>query len=255
MHNNILFIVEGECDEVRFLKKLFETSRRNQNYSTYTYTTNIHVLAQILYDEYPDFDSDEVDIQLVLKSHENTNRKKELLSRKYKDVYLIFDFEPHHDTPHFDTLRRMISFFNDSTSRGKLYINYPMMQSYKHFNKLPDDDFKDKKIDISNVANYKQIVGEESNYRDLSVYSYNLFVSLTVHHLKKANYILYGRYSIPTLIQYLSWSGKDIYDKQYSLLKNSYDVFVLNTCIFNLIDYSPMKFYVQITTHESDYMI
>ena len=33
-------------------------------------------------------------------------------------------------------------FFDNETEHGKLYINYPMIESFKHFKKIPDKDFK-----------------------------------------------------------------------------------------------------------------
>ena len=74
-NNKVLFIVEGESDEVRFLKRMFHTCFSNQNYEIYSYKTNIHVLAQLLFQEYPDFESDEIDIKLVLRSLEENEHK------------------------------------------------------------------------------------------------------------------------------------------------------------------------------------
>ena len=137
MNKKILLIVEGEADEVKFLKGLFKKCNTLAQYKVYTYRSNIHILAQELYNNYYDFDEGNTDIRLILASLESDNQKKELLKEHYSDIYMVFDFEPQHDHPHFDTLKRMINYYNDSTNQGKLFINYPMMQSYKHFDKLP----------------------------------------------------------------------------------------------------------------------
>lgn len=254
-NNNVLFIVEGESDEVQFLKNLFQKCFSKQNYQIYSYKTNIHVLAQVLYNEYPNFEEDEIDVKLVLRSLETNDHKRRILSQKYRDVFLIFDFDPQHDTPHFDTVRRMLAFFNDSTDHGKLFINYPMMQSYKHFPILPDDSFYSRKVSATQICSYKKLVGEESKFTDLSKYTYLTFVSLAVHHLRKANYILSGNYEMPDLETYYAWGHTDLYDKQHSLFTEHAEVYVLNTCIFLLIDFAPREFFRQVTTNKNRFSI
>ena len=143
-----LFIVEGLSDEVKFVKKLLEKCNRNLDYKVFCYKTNIHVLAKELEDNYPDFDDEDeyIDFRLVLVGLADNEKDKNILSQNYNDIFLIFDFEPQEINPHFDVISIMLKYFNDSTEHGKLYINYPMMQSYKDFSYLPDDDFLDKKL-------------------------------------------------------------------------------------------------------------
>lgn len=49
--NKVLFIVEGEREEVRFIQQLFETCFKKKGYQIYSYSTNIHVLSQLLYND------------------------------------------------------------------------------------------------------------------------------------------------------------------------------------------------------------
>ena len=86
MPKRILVVVEGEADEVKFLKKLFQKCHKNADYKVYSYRTNIHVLAQELYNNYPDFENDETDIKLVLASLEPNEDKRQKLLEKYTDV-------------------------------------------------------------------------------------------------------------------------------------------------------------------------
>lgn len=254
-NRNILFIVEGEADEPVFIKKLFKVCYSKQNYKTYTYKTNLHNLAKRLEEDYPDFDKEEIDIQLILRSFEQCANKKAILNGSYTDIFLIFDFEPQQDYPRFNTIRRMLETFNDSTSLGKLFINYPMMQSYKHFSHLPDDSFCDNKVTIEQCKKYKELVGSISAYTDLNKYDYPLFISLTVHHLRKANYILNDIYTLPVKDEYLEWKQVAFFDKQIDY-KNSCDlVYVLNTCIFILVDYNPSSFFRQLTDRKGQFYI
>ena len=129
------------------------------------------------------------------------------------------------------------------------------MQSYKHFQHLPDDNFKNVVVKVEECKNYKKQVGEISNYTNIETYDYITFISLTVHHLRKANYILQGIYDELTLEDYFNITSNLVYDKQISLLQKTNCVFVLNTCIFILIDFSPQKFFNSISKNKSSFLI
>ena len=254
-NNKILFIVEGENDEVSFVRKLLAKYSGNMEYEVYPYKCTIHALAKVLYDDYPDFEENEIDIQLVLKSKERDRKQRDLLSQKFRDVFLIFDFEPQHNYPHFDTVRRMLNYFNDSADHGKLYINYPMMQSYKHFAGLPDDTFAYRSVSIKECHNYKRIVGDQSNYTDINSYNHVTFVSLMVHHMRKANYLLTGKYVLPSVKEYLNWNLVDIFDVQVGNLDSKIPISVLNTCIFIPVDFAPKHFFDLVSRKKDTYDI
>lgn len=253
--HNFLFIVEGDTDEPRFIKQLFQKCYSSVKFKTYTYRTNLHNLAKIIEEEYSDFEEDEIDIKLVLKSQEGNENKRRILEAKYTDIFLIFDFEPQQDVPRFPVIRRMLTYFNDSTNHGKLFINYPMMQSFKHFTRLPDPDFASLKIPIDDCRRYKQIVGEVSKYTDVTKYTYPHFMSIAVHHLRKANLIMSGVYETPKKEDYLQWNYVQIFDKQIEEKDTNNAVFVLNTCIFILVDYRPSSFFMQLLDRKQQFSI
>lgn len=251
----LLFIVEGENDEPKFLQRLLKVCYAKQGYQIYIYHTNLHTLAARLEKDYPDFTEVEVDIRLVLRSYEDDERKKARLSERYTDTFLIFDCEPHHDCPHFETIRQMLSVFSDSTSQGKLFINYPMMQSFKHLRNLPDEDFRERKVTIEECKKYKKLVGAESTYTDIGKYDYPVFMSLAAHHLKKAHYILRKSYTLPAQKDYLKWQHVEIFDRQMELKEQKQWVYVLNTCIFLLADYKPDAFFRQLADRQKRFFL
>lgn len=253
--HNFLFVVEGDADEPRFIKQLFQKCYSSVPFKTYTYRTNLHNLAKVIEEEYPDFESDEIDIKLVLKSKEENSDKRKILEAKYTDIFLIFDFEPQQDVPRFPVIRRMLTYFNDSTNHGKLFINYPMMQSYKHFTKLPEPEFESLKVTIDECKSYKRIVGAVSKYTDVTQYTYPHFMSIAVHHLRKANLIMNGTYITPEKDEYLQWNYVHIFDKQIEEKDLNNTVFVLNTCIFVLVDYRPSSFFMQLTDRKQQFMV
>lgn len=255
MAKKILLIVEGKSDEVEFFKGLFKKCNKKTEYQVVPYENNIHVLAQELYNNYNDFDEGYVDIKLILASIENDEKRKQLLYDTYSDIYMIFDFDPQHDHPHFDTIRRMISYFNDSTLYGKLFLNYPMMQSYKHFDGLPCSSFEYLEVTLEEIKKYKEIVGNVSGFTDLSQYSHITYYSIAVHHLKKVNKVLNGLYEIPEIDDFFGIDYCSVYDFQLKSFKEREIVSVLNTCIFSLIDFAPNKFFSFVKQHKDDLLI
>lgn len=245
---NILFIVEGEVDEPTVIHRLFKVCNLG-DYRIYSYRTNVHNLAKYLIEEYPTFEQEDIDIRLVLRSHEKDEDKKQLLSGKYTDIYMVFDFEPQQDVPRFKMIRRMLNFFQTSSEEGKLFINYPMMQSYRHINKMPDPCFESLKVTHSEYSKYKEIVSKYGFYNDINSYTYPIFMSLVGHHLKKLNYILNGTYAMPTLKEYQNIDYLKIFDKQKDFNENENWIYVLNTTLFILIDYNPTLYFNQIDTH------
>lgn len=91
------------------------------------------MLASRLEKDYEDFEDDELDILLFLKSYEESN--KEIFNLKYTDVFMIFDFEPQHPYQHFDTIQKhTTSFyyhFNNALQSTLLCFFMPVRQERK----------------------------------------------------------------------------------------------------------------------------
>ena len=200
------------------------------------------------------FDED-IDIRLALRENEQDEEKRKILSKKYTEIFLMFDFEPQHNKLMFKEIEQMLEILNDSTDKGKLYINYPMMQSYKHINKMPDNKFKNKKVNLKEILKYKQIVGEETYYQDIKKYNYPILVSMMLHHLKKINYILNGKYEILDKKEFLNIDFSKLYKTQLNMFKNKQEIFVANTAILNILDYNPSKILNQVASQKEKFYI
>lgn len=251
--SNILFITEGLTDEPEFLEKMFQIFHPNKSYNIYSYKTSIHTLVDKLFVK-GKLDKD-LDIRLTLKEMETDKEKREILSKKYKDIFLVFDLDPHNDKVRFEEIREMLDYFNDSSNTGKLYINYPMMQAYKHLKQMPDKEFKNRKIEINALSDYKKIVGKESKYTDITEYTYPIFMSMIAHHIQKANYIINGKYSLPEVEEFVQWNNIQIYDKQMVLIEKQQQIYVLNTFLFNIIEYKPKELINQLKTKKEIFLI
>ena len=239
--SNALFITEGSRAEPRFLESLWKKYRKD-GIEIYSYETNIHVLIGEI------FNGDNIDEDLDLLQHllsrEQDPAEKEKLQRKFTDIFLVFDMDMHDERASIPRLEKMLKFFNDSANDGKLYINYPMLESFRHLKTMDDPDFKDRCIAVSQFSDYKRIVGNECHIplRDVRNYTLETFQILIAMHLKKANYILNGRFELPSVEEFESWEGIDILKEQKKRMDDDGYVFVLNTSLFNVVDYSPRRF-------------
>ncbi|MDY5577675.1 MAG: hypothetical protein SPF70_09470 [Lachnospiraceae bacterium] len=43
----------------------------------------------------------------------------------------------------------MQRYFCDSADVGKLYINYPMLESYQHLEQIPDNEYENRQISVT----------------------------------------------------------------------------------------------------------
>ena len=130
-----------------------------------------------------------------------------------------------------------------------------MMQSYKHFSVLPDPSFMELKVAIDECGRYKRIVGDVSKYTDIRHYDEQLFISIAAHHLRKANYLLVGDYVVPSMEGFLSWDYSKLFRIQLNHVEFRKFVYVLNTCIFILIENNPIKFWHYIEDTCGSYLI
>lgn len=238
---DLLFITEGEKDEPIFIEKMLKKCITNVEYKIYSYTTTIHTLARKLFSKNGEIDED-LDIKGVLKEEETDLIKRRILEKNYTDIILVFDFEPHCDSPEFEKIKKMLEYFNDSANMGKLYINYPMMQSYKHLKKMPDIDFKNRKVARVDATKYKEIVNNESHYKNLGKYNYPIFMKIIGHHLMKANYILNKRYELMSKNEFISLDYIKIYNIERKSNREDDMIDVLNTFVFFIVEYNSTRF-------------
>lgn len=236
---NLLFITEGEIDEPKFIDKVLKKCYPNIDYSYYSYSTTIHTLAKLIFKNENEID-EYLDIKNVLKENEKIEYKREILSKTYSDIILVFDFDPHSDAPEFEKILKMLNYFNDSTDNGKLYINYPMMQSYRHILTYPEEDmnFKTRKIELDKCSDYKKIVDKESCLKNINKYSYPVIMKIIGYMLKKANYIINNDYCIPNDIEFYNIDLNQIYKIQcQNNIENKW-IYILNTFVFHLVEYN-----------------
>lgn len=237
----VLYIVEGAKGEPRFLKKMHQVLFGTRPENIFVVGTTIHGLLRSVF---PEGEAEEgLDIVSVLREISGEEHR-DVLEKEFSDVYLVFDMDP--QDPRYDPKRlgAAMEYFDNPTENGKLYLNYPMLESYKHLTCLDDEGYLHRTIDRHSISCYKEIVGKECcmELQNLSGYTENEFTTIIRFNLKKTDMILGGEGNIPTTETFLSWNGHELLEIQTEMMEREGLIFVLNTSVFNAVDFSPSRF-------------
>ena len=139
----ILFIVEGSVREKQLYKKI--TKEMGISADIFAVCANIHMLYTELKKE--EFHLNIDDFLLTLDGVSEEDKGVIRKQRPFTYIYLMFDLDlQHYNIADYKNIERglqdvreMLLKFNNETDPtiGKMYINYPMVESYR--------DCKDKK--------------------------------------------------------------------------------------------------------------
>lgn len=266
----ILFIFEGKNDEPRLyktLKEIFHFELKEEEIIHY-FCNNIFSLYDTLKSYSEDVLDDSVDLVNVLKEdafmHEKSHTELDKIkySSEISEIFLFFDYDIRkQDEKNKLTIEeqnaKIVELFNyfengslDSERNGiKLYINYPMIESYRFFKKeLPDVDFRNYTFDLLSEKSFKHIVNEESFYQNLKYLCFDIkksgevktsvdkervkkikqnWLHLKELNIKKAHFICTDNYSIPENKDTIN--QQTIFDKQIEkYIKPNNEVAILN---------------------------
>ena len=76
----------------------------------------------------------------------------------FSQIFLFFDYDFQNrigvDRVN-DILEEMLDYFDDETENGKLYVNYPMIESLKHTKEMPDEKYYRYMVSRSVCAKHK----------------------------------------------------------------------------------------------------
>lgn len=238
--SKVLFVVEGVKTEPRFLKKMLGFYQPIDDSEIYSVGTNIHVLYQEMF---VNNDPEDMDLLGVLKSISNT-AQNDILSQHFSDIFLVFDVEVQDNRFNIENLRRMLNYFSESTENGKLFLNYPMIESYRHMSSPWAEDYLYSAVTMDQIKRYKELVGSEGckSLRNLSQYDRDVFDMLVKMNLRKVNMICNEHDSMPDAEQYANCSGPNLFEKQIENFYVGGELFVVNTSLFIIVDYAPTFF-------------
>ena len=144
----------------------------------------------------------------------------------------------------------MLTLFDDETANGKLYINYPMIESIRYTKELPDANYYQYVVKCSECRDFKRLSCEFCHYDNLDfilidrnqtpkicLKAKDCWKHLTLMNVSKANYICTGANVLP--VSKINISQDRIFDAQLEKYINTTDprVAILNAFPLFIYDY------------------
>ena len=126
-----------------------------EDYEIFSYNTNIYVLYNQLF---VDGSSYGRDLLQTLIENSTDEKKIKKIKNNYSHIILCFDLDPQDGQYSKEKIIDLSLFFNESTDNGKLYINYPMVESFSHRHGIGDNEYIKREVSYSDLMQYKQIV-------------------------------------------------------------------------------------------------
>ncbi|MGY4678789.1 hypothetical protein ACWIVU_04295 [Ursidibacter arcticus] len=239
----ILLITEGERLDIRILNQVKKSFLPEKSVKIFPICLNIYNLYKKM-SQYDDFGTEFIDIFVVIKEiiqEQNSSNNTEFLALKrsqISEIFLFFDFDGH-DTlvsQYPNCINEMFELFSDETENGKLYINYPMVESYKHPVKNQIEI-----IDIFNKTHYKTFVASicDKRLEQISKMDKNAWLDLFLPHLKSSNHLFFHKFELPkNYVETQEISQLAIYEKQKQQhIDPNKQVMVLSSFSWFLLEY------------------
>ena len=243
-----LFIVEGEDKEKTVVHSLMSSLGELSGLEIHivSVSANIHMLYQKVKEN--NYFLDVVDTICGLET--TTEEDKKILTEEgpFAYRYLVFDLDlQHYDLSRKENIQRglaeaeeMLLYFQNETDEcgGKLYINYPMIESYRDCKSTFEKEFASKDIEIEKCVDYKRIVGERGNNRNINSYSYDDYTDLISMNLYKLHWITKGNWSKMEYQQYRDTVRTNLlFNREKLSIINDGMIKVINTLMMFPIDY------------------
>jgi hypothetical protein len=210
----------------------------------------------------------EVDTVSVLKEillEKGDDTLMNIREDEVSEIYLFFDYDFQETSRTLEEnnrrLSEMLAYFTEETGHGKLYINYPMVESLRYTKELPDNDYWRYTVTRQKCQDesFKQQVHEFSFYKSNLEYLVHSikpadnetkiqqkadtaktnWLHLVTMNTSKANYICNDKNELPVKEN----KQKEIYDNQLAKYVNSKEckVAILNAFPIFIFDYFGRK--------------
>lgn len=230
----ILMLVEGAKTDVRLMMHLLNIYGLDDGHEIVSYNTNIYTLYRQMFSEH---DPEAYDLLQVLKEREKDPKKKLIFDQSFSDIILVFDLDPQDPEFSEEKIREMVAYFRESSDMGKLYLNYPMVESFYHMKTIPDPEYYTYTVSLSDLRTHQykkqvsRITGDQRKFAQTkvecsAVIQQNIEKSRRLTGQEERN-------------KNLSPDQEEILDAQILALAETGLIYVLCTCPFYIVDYNP----------------
>lgn len=244
-----LFVFEGDKTEDKILKSL------ERHFFGKRFTVKCVYDAEI-YQLYKQLVNDDFALDIVNLLKERSAKNNEILKDYNRDsfafIYLFFDYDAHSTLADDEKMKEMLSFFNNETENGMLYVSYPMVEAIRHYRDMESFKFLTVKCKRSNCPylsecderdaclaepHYKTFVPTDSlpQLSNLNGYDNEVWNELIVAHLCKMNDLVNDEFVIPNQ----RISQMEVFEKQMEkhILRKCPRVAVLSAFPIFVLDY------------------
>lgn len=207
-----LFVFEGAKTEDKLVEKLEQNFLGASHAIKCVFDAEIYQLYKALKEE-GEFTFDLVTL-LKERSDKNAERLRDYGHGSFAYIYLFFDYDAHSTMADDAKICEMLSFFNDETGNGMLYISYPMVEAIRHFKDIdsfrtltvkckrdhcPFMDGCTEKDECLKEPHYKTFVPTDSRPQLSNVNSYTqeVWKELITGHIYKMNELVNDTFDFP----------------------------------------------------------
>lgn len=211
-----LFIFEGAKTEGKLVEKLESNFLGKNSVIKCVFDAEIYQLYRLLKEE----GMYSLDLVNILKERNPKNAEilKEYTRDSFAYIYLFFDYDAHSTLADDEKIVKMLSFFNNETENGMLYISYPMVEAIRHYKDIESFrvltvkckrrncfyiDTCEEKDSCINEPHYKRFVQEDSRLQlsNINAYTRTVWKELITAHLCKMNDLVNNVFELPNNLQ------------------------------------------------------
>lgn len=189
----ILFVFEGDRTE----KTISDTMMKHfMDKETRVIISSFKTDIYTLYKEVKADDDMDI-VYLLQKRNENL---KQYRRSSFSQVYLFFDYDGHSHVACDNKISELLSFFDEETDNGKLFISYPMVESLKCISSSYEiEEFCDHSVPIDSLSGFKKYASEYAcrSLIHFNLYSIDTWNKVIRMHCTKANNIVRNVMSFP----------------------------------------------------------
>lgn len=255
----IVTISEGEKTEKQIIENLqrnfFSNERINKELIILSFKTHIYALWKVLNED--DFETNIIEV-LIERDPSIKDALKNIDKKLISEIYLFFDYDGQaYKISEVDRIiSKMIEVFDNETENGKIYVSYPMVEAVKDLKKK-DSCSRRCAVPAKVNIDYKKLVGNESDFCDLTALTSDDWFSISKYSLKKANCIVSSAFVIPAYNAYKeNINQAKIFENQVTRFINvNQSIAVLGGFPFFLMDYFGETLYEAIKNKGDDNVI